>query len=81
MLPAISTGAPMKALETPAKLAEAVKLAVGAGLPTGFVTEDTIRSRPETLSTLFRNAIEHGVHDLLCGILGCTLAGVHFLLA
>jgi 2-isopropylmalate synthase len=44
--------------------AEAIDVAVKAGLPVCFVTEDTTRSRPEVLSTLFRAAIEHGATRL-----------------
>ena len=40
--------------------AEAIDLAVKNGLPVTYVTEDTTRSRPEVLATLFKNAIEHG---------------------
>jgi len=51
--------------------AEAIDLAVGAGLPTTYVTEDTTRSRPEVLTRLFRNAIEHGAARLcLCDTVG-----------
>lgn len=51
--------------------AEAIDLAVAAGLPVTYVTEDTTRSRPETLSRLFRNAIEHGATRLcLCDTVG-----------
>ncbi|WP_394839058.1 LeuA family protein [Pendulispora rubella] len=39
---------------------EAIDAAVAAGLPVAYVTEDTTRSRPETLTTLFRAAIDHG---------------------
>ena len=34
--------------------AEAIDVAVKAGLPVAYVTEDTTRSRPEVLTTLFR---------------------------
>src|ERR1700722_5441976 len=34
--------------------AEAIDVAVKAGLPVAYVTEDTTRSRPEVLSTLFK---------------------------
>jgi len=44
--------------------AEAIDVAVKAGLRVAYVTEDTTRSRPETLSTLFRAAIEHGATRL-----------------
>jgi 2-isopropylmalate synthase len=44
--------------------AEAIDVAVKAGLPVAFVTEDTTRSRPEVLSTLFKNAIDHGATRL-----------------
>jgi 2-isopropylmalate synthase len=40
--------------------AEAIDVAVKAGLPVAFVTEDTTRSRPDTLTTLFRMAVDHG---------------------
>src|SRR5437016_5296464 len=36
------------------KSAEAIDVAVKAGLPVAYVTEDTTRSRPEVLSTLFK---------------------------
>ena len=49
----------------------AIDFGVKEGLGVTFVTEDTIRSRPETLSTLFRNAIDHGIHGLcLCDTVG-----------
>ncbi len=44
--------------------AEAIDVAVKAGLPVAYVTEDTTRSRPEVLSTLFRAAIDHGARRL-----------------
>jgi 2-isopropylmalate synthase len=44
--------------------AEAIDVGVKAGLPVAFVTEDTTRSRPEVLSTLFRAAIDHGATRL-----------------
>jgi 2-isopropylmalate synthase len=44
--------------------AEAIDVGVKAGLPVAFVTEDTTRSRPEVLSTLFRTAIDHGATRL-----------------
>lgn len=40
--------------------AEAIDVAVKEGLPVAYVTEDTTRSRPEVLKTLFQAAIEHG---------------------
>jgi 2-isopropylmalate synthase len=43
---------------------EAIDVGVKAGLPVAFVTEDTTRSRPEVLSTLFRAAIDHGATRL-----------------
>lgn len=43
---------------------EAVTFAVREGLPVMFVTEDTIRARPETLEALYRNAIECGARRL-----------------
>ena len=44
--------------------AEAIDVAVKAGLPVAYVTEDTTRSRPEMLTTLFRVAIDHGASRL-----------------
>jgi len=44
--------------------AEAIDVGVNAGLPVAFVTEDTTRSRPEVLSTLFRTAMDHGATRL-----------------
>ena len=50
---------------------DAIDLGVKAGLPVTFVTEDTTRSRPETLDALFRNAINHGAKRLcLCDTVG-----------
>ena len=49
----------------------AIEFAHKEGLPVTFVTEDTIRSRPETLTPLFRNAIEKGARRLcLCDTVG-----------
>ena len=44
--------------------AEAIDVAVKAGLSVAYVTEDTTRSRPEVLTTLFRAAIDHGATRL-----------------
>ena len=44
--------------------AEAIDVAVKAGLTVAYVTEDTTRSRPEVLTTLFRAAIDHGASRL-----------------
>jgi len=44
--------------------ADAIDVAVKAGLPVAYVTEDTTRSRPEVLTTLFRAAIDHGATRL-----------------
>jgi 2-isopropylmalate synthase len=50
---------------------DAVKLGVDNGLPVGFVTEDTTRSHPKTLDTLFRTAIDAGATRLvLCDTCG-----------
>jgi len=46
------------------RAAEAIDVAVKAGLPVAFVTEDTTRSRPDALATLFRAAIDHGAQRL-----------------
>jgi 2-isopropylmalate synthase len=57
---------------------EAVRMSVAAGLPTSFVTEDTIRSQPSTLRRLFDAAVEEGCDRLvLCDTVGhATPAGV-----
>ena len=44
--------------------AEAIDVAVKAGLPVAYVTEDTTRSSPDVLTTLFRAAIDHGASRL-----------------
>ena len=44
--------------------AEAIRFAVGEGLPVMYVTEDTTRARPETLEQLYTNAIECGARRL-----------------
>lgn len=46
------------------KSAEAIDVAVKAGLPVTYVTEDTTRSRPEALTTLFRTALDHGARRI-----------------
>ncbi len=49
----------------------AIAFAAGENLPVTFVTEDTVRSRPETLQPLFLNAIDKGAHRLcLCDTVG-----------
>ncbi|MGZ3440819.1 MAG: 2-isopropylmalate synthase, partial [Polyangia bacterium] len=53
------------------KSAEAIDFAVKNGLPCTYVTEDTTRSRPEVLATLFKNAIDHGASRLcICDTVG-----------
>ncbi len=61
---------------------EATDLAVKNGLPLSFVTEDTIRSHPTTLRTLFKAAIDHGATRLiLCDTVGhATPDGLYNLL-
>ncbi len=50
---------------------DAIEFAVKENLPVTFVTEDTVRSRPETLQPLFLNAIDKGAHRLcLCDTVG-----------
>ncbi len=50
---------------------EAIELGVKNGLPVSFVTEDTVRSRPETLKALFEAAIDAGATRLvLCDTCG-----------
>jgi 2-isopropylmalate synthase len=63
--------------------AEAIDAGVKAGLPVCYVTEDTTRSRPEVLATLFKMAIDHGASRLcLCDTVGhATPDGVHNLIA
>ena len=47
------------------------RMCVDAGLPFSFVTEDTIRSHPETLRRLFEAALEEGASCLiLCDTVG-----------
>jgi 2-isopropylmalate synthase len=63
--------------------AEAIDVAVKAGLPVAYVTEDTTRSRPEVLAELFRVAIDHGASRLcLCDTVGhATPDGVRNLIS
>jgi 2-isopropylmalate synthase len=50
---------------------DAVRMAVNAGIPATFVTEDTVRSRPTTLQRLFTAAVEEGATRLvLCDTVG-----------
>jgi 2-isopropylmalate synthase len=50
---------------------DAVRMATEAGLPCTFVTEDTVRSQPETLKTLFKVALDEGAKGLcLCDTVG-----------
>ena len=62
--------------------AEAIDFAVQHGLPCTYVTEDTTRSRPEVLATLFKNAIDHGASRLcICDTVGhATPDGIRNLL-
>lgn len=51
--------------------AEAIDFAVKEGLEVAYVTEDTIRSSPQNLDRLFRNAVDHGATRLvLCDTVG-----------
>ena len=51
--------------------AEAIDVGVKAGLPVTYVTEDTTRSRPDVLATLFKMAIDHGASRIcLCDTVG-----------
>ena len=63
--------------------AEAIDVAVKAGLPVAYVTEDTTRSRPDMLATLFKMAIDHGASRLcLCDTVGhATPDGVRNLIS
>lgn len=60
---------------------KAIRLCHEAGLPPNYVTEDTVRSRPDTLRRLFEAAIEEGATRLtLCDTVGhATPAGVRSL--
>lgn len=50
---------------------DAIAFGVKEGLPVNYVTEDTTRSRPEVLHTLFRSAIDAGATRLtLCDTVG-----------
>ncbi len=50
---------------------EAIRFSVSQGLATTYVTEDTTRSRPDALRTLFRAAIDAGARRLcLCDTVG-----------
>ncbi|MDP3273767.1 MAG: LeuA family protein [Deltaproteobacteria bacterium] len=62
--------------------AGAIDAGVKNGLEVCYVTEDTIRSRPEVLSALFKNAVDHGAKRLcLCDTVGhATPDGVKNLL-
>jgi 2-isopropylmalate synthase len=44
--------------------ADAIGVAVKAGLQVAYVTEDSTRSRPDVLTTLFRSALSHGATRL-----------------
>jgi 2-isopropylmalate synthase len=49
----------------------AMRMIAGAGLPASFVTEDTTRSHPDVLTTLFEHAIDAGATRLvLCDTCG-----------
>lgn len=62
--------------------ADAIDLGRRYDLPVAYVTEDTTRSRPEVLSKLFTNAVEHGAHRLIvCDTVGhATPDGIKHLL-
>lgn len=62
---------------------DAVRLGVSGGCPVSFVTEDTVRSRPETLERLFNAAVEEGADRLvLCDTVGhATPEGAHALVS
>jgi isopropylmalate/homocitrate/citramalate synthase len=50
---------------------EAVKLVVAEGLPAMFVTEDTMRTDPETVKSLYTAAIQNGARAIvLCDTVG-----------
>jgi 2-isopropylmalate synthase len=57
----------------------AIRFAVKEGLPVMFVTEDTTRSRPETVRKIYSEAISWGAQAIvLCDTVGhATPSGVH----
>lgn len=61
---------------------DAARMAVQAGLPFCYVTEDTVRSHPKTLQRLFSAAVEEGASRLcLCDTVGhCDPRGVRNLI-
>ncbi|HSS02334.1 MAG TPA: 2-isopropylmalate synthase, partial [Kofleriaceae bacterium] len=62
--------------------ADAIDLGRRYNLPVSYVTEDTTRSRPNVLTRLFTNAVEHGAHRLtICDTVGhATPDGIRNLL-
>ncbi len=62
--------------------ADAIDLGRKYNLPVAYVTEDTTRSRPEVLTKLFTNAVEHGASRLfVCDTVGhATPDGIRNLL-
>jgi 2-isopropylmalate synthase len=62
--------------------ADAIDLGRRYDLPVAYVTEDTTRSRPDVLTRLFTNAVEHGAHRLtVCDTVGhATPDGIRNLL-
>ncbi len=62
--------------------AEAIDFVVKNGLPCCYVTEDTTRAQPQMLTSLFKNALDHGAHRLcICDTVGhATPDGVRSLL-
>ena len=62
--------------------AEAIDFCVQNNLPACYVTEDTTRAHPAMLTSLFKNAIDHGAHRLcVCDTVGhATPDGVRALL-
>jgi 2-isopropylmalate synthase len=62
--------------------ADAIDLGRRYNLPVSYVTEDTTRSRPQVLTRLFTNAVEHGAHRLtICDTVGhATPDGIRNLL-
>ncbi len=62
---------------------KAVRFGVGEGLDVMYVTEDTVRARPEHLRTLFETAVDAGARRLcLCDTVGAaTPAGVQKLVS
>ena len=58
---------------------EAIRFAIGEGLTVMYVTEDTVRARPEDLRVLFETAVDAGAKRLcLCDTVGSSTPRIAF---